>query len=67
MSLSKEHISQYFHMPMHQAAEHLNISLTGIKRKCREVGIQRWPYRKLISLQKLINDCQVRNKLALKF
>ena len=60
MSLTRENISQYFHMPIDQAAKKLKVGLTVLKKQCRDVGIQRWPYRKIISLEKLINDFQVR-------
>ena len=61
MSLSREIISHYFHVPLHQAAKHLNVSLSLFKLQCRDVGILRWPYRKLLSLQRLINQFQVSN------
>ncbi|CAN8292540.1 unnamed protein product [Cochlearia groenlandica] len=54
--LSKGTISMYFKMPITQAAKELNIGLTLFKKKCREFGIQRWPHRKLMSLQNLINN-----------
>ncbi|PWA77067.1 RWP-RK domain-containing protein [Artemisia annua] len=58
MSFSREIISRYFHMPIHKAAKHLNVGLSVLKMLCRDVGIQRWPYRKLLSLQMLINHFQ---------
>ena len=48
--LSKETISQYFYMPITQAAKELNVGLTLLKKRCRELGIRRWPHRKLMSL-----------------
>lgn len=59
MLLSRETISQYFYMPITQAAKELNVGLTLLKKRCRELGIQRWPHRKLMSLQTLINNVQV--------
>ena len=58
-ALSKEMISQYFYMPITQAAKELNVGLTLLKKKCRELGIRRWPHRKLMSLQTLIKNVQV--------
>lgn len=58
-TLSKETISLYFNMPITQAAKELNIGLTLLKKRCRELCIQRWPHRKLMSLQKLINNIKV--------
>ena len=48
--LSKETISQYFYMPITQAAKELNVGLALLKKRCRELGIRRWPHRKLMSL-----------------
>ena len=48
--LSKETISQYFYIPITQAAKELNVGLTLLKKRCRELGIRRWPHRKLMSL-----------------
>ncbi|KAK4437060.1 protein RKD2 [Sesamum alatum] len=56
--LSKETISQYFYMPITQAARELNVGLTLLKKRCRELGIRRWPHRKLMSLQTLIKNVQ---------
>ncbi|KAK9278452.1 hypothetical protein L1049_028017 [Liquidambar formosana] len=56
--LSRETISQYFYMPITQAAKELNVGLTLLKKRCRELGIRRWPHRKLMSLQTLIKNVQ---------
>ena len=57
--LSREVLSQYYYMPITQAAKELNIGLTLLKKRCRELGISRWPHRKLMSLQTLIQNVQV--------
>ncbi|XP_074314809.1 uncharacterized protein LOC141650976 [Silene latifolia] len=57
-ALSKEIISQYFYMPITKAAKELNVGSTLLKKRCRELGIQRWPHRKLMSLQTLIKNVQ---------
>lgn len=57
--LTFELVSQYFYMPITQAARELNVGLTVLKKKCRELGIPRWPHRKLKNLQTLINDVEV--------
>ncbi|KAL8042263.1 hypothetical protein ABFX02_09G039200 [Erythranthe guttata] len=54
--LSRETVSQYFYMPITQAARELNVGLTLLKKRCRELGIRRWPHRKLMSLQTLIKN-----------
>ncbi|KAL4383085.1 hypothetical protein GQ457_15G005900 [Hibiscus cannabinus] len=56
--LSREVISHYFYMPITQAAKELNVGLTLLKKRCRELGIRRWPHRKLTSLRTLINNIQ---------
>lgn len=58
-TLSRKIISQYFYMPITQAAKELNVGPTLLKKRCRELGIQRWPHRKLMSLQTLIKNVQV--------
>ncbi|KAJ0751175.1 putative transcription factor Nin-like family [Helianthus annuus] len=58
VTLSREVISQYFYMPITQAAKELNVGLTLLKKRCRELGIRRWPHRKLMSLQTLITNVQ---------
>ncbi|KAI4343880.1 hypothetical protein L6164_011177 [Bauhinia variegata] len=56
--LSRKTISEYFYMPITQAAKELNVGLTLLKKRCRELGIRRWPHRKLMSLQSLIKNLQ---------
>lgn len=57
--LTFELVSQYFYMPIMQAARELNVGLTLLKKRCRELGIPRWPHRKMKSLQSLIDNVQV--------
>nr|XP_027122331.1 protein RKD3-like [Coffea arabica] len=57
-NLSRKTISNYFYMPITQAAKELNVGLTLLKKRCRELGIRRWPHRKLMSLQTLIKNVQ---------
>ncbi|XP_075521120.1 protein RKD1 [Primulina tabacum] len=56
--LTRQMISEYFYMPITKAAKELNVGLTLLKKRCRELGIQRWPHRKLTSLQTLIKNVQ---------
>ncbi|CAN7041053.1 unnamed protein product [Brassica rapa subsp. trilocularis] len=55
-ALSMETISLYFYMPITQAATELDVGLTLLKRRCRELGFTRWPHRKLMSLLALISN-----------
>lgn len=57
--LTRKNISEYFYMPISHAARELNVGLTHLKKRCRDLGIQRWPHRKLMSLQTLIKNVQV--------
>ncbi|KDP31256.1 hypothetical protein JCGZ_11632 [Jatropha curcas] len=57
-ALTRERISKYFYMPITQAAKELNVGLTLLKKRCRELDIRRWPHRKLMSLQTLIENLQ---------
>ncbi|KAJ8773002.1 hypothetical protein K2173_028179 [Erythroxylum novogranatense] len=56
--LTRQTISRYFYMPITQAARELNVGLTLLKKRCRHLGIRRWPHRKLMSLQTLIKNVQ---------
>jgi hypothetical protein len=40
--------------PINDAAKQLGIGLTALKRRCRELGIKRWPYRQECSCQVFI-------------
>jgi hypothetical protein len=57
--LTFEEVSRHFSMPIKQAARELNVGLTVLKKRCRELSISRWPHRKVKSLQTLINNVQV--------
>lgn len=52
-------IKQYFYMPITQAAKEMKVGLTILKKRCRELGIPRWPHRKMKSLRSLIRNVQV--------
>ncbi|XP_077229798.1 protein RKD1-like [Tasmannia lanceolata] len=53
-----DEISRYFYVPITQAAKQMNIGLTVLKKRCRELGIKRWPHRKMKSLKSLIHNFQ---------
>lgn len=59
--ISKEEIRKYFDMPISKAAKELNVGLTVLKKRCRELNIKRWPHRKIKSLEALINNVKVRS------
>eukprot|EP00961_Rhodomonas_salina_P125255 1687563-Rhodomonas_salina.1 len=46
VAIDRESVAQFFHMPIHEAARHLNICVTSLKKVCRRLGYGRWPYVK---------------------
>ncbi|KAJ0229461.1 RWP-RK domain-containing protein [Hirschfeldia incana] len=65
-ALTMETISLYFYMPITQAARELDVGLTLLKRRCRELGFARWPHRKLMSLLALISNAKKMEEGKLK-
>ncbi|CAH2043165.1 unnamed protein product [Thlaspi arvense] len=55
-TLSRETMKPYFYMPIAKAAKELNIGVTLLKKRCRELGIPRWPHRKLMSIRGIITN-----------
>lgn len=58
-NLGFEEIKNYFYMPITKAAKEMNVGLTVLKKRCRELGIARWPHRKIKSLKSLICNVKV--------
>eukprot|EP00961_Rhodomonas_salina_P125765 1694458-Rhodomonas_salina.2 len=44
--LDADGVKQLFHLPLRDAADRVGICVTSLKRVCRRLGIQRWPYTK---------------------
>jgi hypothetical protein len=57
--LTFELVSRHFCMPIKQAVQELKVGVTMLKKQCRELGIARWPHRKVKSLNTLIDNIQV--------
>ncbi|KAL6633555.1 hypothetical protein ACP70R_026226 [Stipagrostis hirtigluma subsp. patula] len=57
-ALTFDLVSRHFSMPIKQAAKELNVGVTLLKSRCRELGISRWPHRKVKSMQRLIETVQ---------
>ncbi|XP_052159469.1 uncharacterized protein LOC127776935 [Oryza glaberrima] len=53
-----EDLRRYFYMPITKAAREMNVGLTVLKKRCRELGVARWPHRKMKSLKSLILNVQ---------
>ena len=49
---------QLFHLPMREAAERLGSSMSLLKKKCRLLGVARWPFRKIRSLSTLADTLE---------
>lgn len=54
--ITKDEIKSWFHLPAEEACVRLGVSLTVMKKLCRGFGIQRWPYRKVASIKRLIHN-----------
>lgn len=44
------HLKPYFRKTISQAATELGVSESTLKKRCRDLGMLRWPSRKVISL-----------------
>ena len=51
-------VQTVFHLPISDAASRLGMGVTVLKKQCRKIGIPRWPYRKLASIEKLIESVE---------
>ncbi|GAU44054.1 hypothetical protein TSUD_399520 [Trifolium subterraneum] len=54
--LQFDEIKKHFDVPITMAAKKMNVGVTILKRRCRELKINRWPHRKLKSLMVLIDN-----------
>ena len=64
--LELDEIQKYFDFPISKAAKEMNVGLTVLKKRCRELNIMRWPHRKMKSLKSLINNVKVRPCICLQ-
>ena len=46
-----EEFQNTFHLPLTDAAKHFGIRETAFKKRCRTLGISKWPYRQVNSLK----------------
>jgi hypothetical protein len=47
-------IAPHFNMPIKEAARKLNICQTVLKKICRDYGIQRWPARRVLAIERQV-------------
>lgn len=48
VSITREQLTKYFHLPITDVAKELGICATMLKKICRKNGIPRWPHRKVL-------------------
>ena len=72
-ALTKKDMTEYYQYSINEAADKLGCCATVLKKRCRELGIQRWPHRAYMSLIQLQDDLlhadlnlQKKEKLAKK-
>lgn len=51
-----ESFSNHFDLPLKAAAEKFGVRATAFKKRCRAIGIRHWPYRKVRSLKRSIQE-----------
>lgn len=51
-----EAFSLHFHLPLKAAAEKFGVRATAFKKRCRAIGIRHWPYRKVRSLKRSLQE-----------
>lgn len=56
--ISYQDLQRHFDEPLADVARKFNVCTTFFKKVCRHYGISRWPFRKLKSLEKRINDLE---------
>ena len=54
-NITKSTLCNYFHLPINDAAKHLGVCVTMLKKTCRKYGISRWPYRRIKCIDKKIS------------
>ena len=61
LQLKRSDIIAHFHLPQPLAARLLGVSVSGLKRECRKLGIPQWPYKRCSNLS--TNDASCSNSL----
>ncbi|CCI11007.1 unnamed protein product [Albugo candida] len=57
-SLTIKHLRPYFEQPIVLVADQFGISVTLLKKRCRQLGIARWPHRQITGLRKSIESLE---------
>ncbi|KAL6746369.1 RWP-RK domain-containing protein, partial [Haematococcus lacustris] len=56
--ITKALLQEVYHLPINEAADQLGVGVTVLKKFCRRFQVERWPSRKLKSLNKLISSVE---------
>ena len=57
-------LAPYFYYPINEAAKHLGICPTVLKKICRKHGLRRWPHRKLQSIERALEKLRLMTNLC---
>ena len=44
VAFDKSDIERFGHLPQEEACKHLKMSVRTLRKRCRELGLERWPY-----------------------
>lgn len=58
ITIPLEELSKYFDKPIVDASRELNVSVSVLQKICRANGVSRWPYRKLKSVSRQIQQIE---------
>ena len=51
-TLTFEVLRPHFHIPLARVATEFGVCATAFKKRCRDLGVRRWPFRKIRSLRR---------------
>lgn len=58
-SICLDDLRKYFHLPIAEVARQFNTCTTALKKVCRRLAINKWPYRQILSLTKSIQSLEM--------
>lgn len=58
-TITLEDLRRYFHLPIAEVARQFNTCTTALKKVCRKLNINKWPYRQILSLTKSIQSLEM--------
>lgn len=63
-AVDREFLVNHFHLSRQDVAELLGVGISQFKRICKAMEIERWPSRKLIAIQRLIDGHQTNPEIC---